>query len=338
VLILGRSDVEHVLAGREHEVIEAVRRAYVAHALGRTVVPHSLFLRFPDDDRNRIIALPAHLDGERAVAGIKWISSFPGNTELGIERASAAIILNSLETGHPEALLEASVISARRTAASAALTAKVLAAGETERGVALVGCGTINLEILRFLRTSFPELAAATLFDLDPARAEAFAERVRATLPEVEVELAADLEHALSAHTLISFATTSGSPHTGLDACTDGALVLHVSLRDLTVEAILAAVNVLDDVDHACRERTSLHLAEQAVGHRRFVHATIGDVLAAGGAWRRDLERVTVFSPFGLGALDLAVAELVRRRAEEDGLGIRVGDFLTHEPAPVPAR
>lgn len=337
MLILGRSEVAHVLTGREHEVVEAVRRAYLAHASGRTVVPHSLFLRFPSDDRNRIIALPAYLDGERPVAGIKWISSFPENTRLGLERASAAILLNSLATGHPEALLEGSTISARRTAASAALAARTLRGPHPETGVSLVGCGVINFEILRFLRASVRQLTQATLFDTDPLRAEAFAERVGAEGLDVEVDVATGLDEALAAHALVSFATTSGSPHAGLDACARGTLVLHVSLRDLTVGAILTAANVVDDADHVCREQTSLHLAEQATGHRRFVHATIGDLLLAGKRGR-DPERVTVFSPFGLGALDLAVADLVRRQAEKDGLGTRVDGFLSREPAPEPAR
>ncbi|MFF3753083.1 2,3-diaminopropionate biosynthesis protein SbnB [Streptomyces sp. NPDC002018] len=331
MLILGAEDVHQVLDGAEKDVLEAVRQAYVLHDQGRSALPHSVFLRFPDDRRNRIIALPAYLGDDTPVAGVKWVSSFPGNVAAGLRRASAAIILNSMSTGMPEAFMEGSVISARRTAASAALAAATLAARTPDTGVSLVGCGVINFEVLRFLRAALPDLAEVTLFDLDQERARSFAERCAAHWPELRIGPAAMADEALAAHRLVSIATTAATPHLTTDACRPGTLVLHLSLRDLTEESVLAAVNVVDDADHVCREATSLHLAEQRTGGRDFIEAPIGAVLADPAAQRRSEDRITVFSPFGLGVLDLAVADLVRRRARTLSLGTRLPGFL---PAP----
>ncbi|MEU2065009.1 2,3-diaminopropionate biosynthesis protein SbnB [Streptomyces sp. NPDC013455] len=334
MLILGSGEVHQVLDGAEAEVLAAVRRAYLLHDRGRTALPHSVFLRFPEDPRNRIIGLPAYLGEDAPVAGIKWIASFPGNTASGLERASAAMILNSMATGQPETLLEGSVISARRTAASAALAASALGSSVPETGVSLIGCGVIGFEILAYLRAVLPGLATVTLFDLDRSRADAFAARCQARWPGLRTEVAGNAEGALAAHRLVCLATTAAAPHLTTDACRPGTLVLHVSLRDLTPESILSAVNVVDDADHVCRESTSLHLAEQLSGSRDFITTSIGSVLNAAEPFRRPGDRVTVFSPFGLGTLDLALADLVRRRAEPLGLGTWVPDFL---PAPVGA-
>src|SRR3954453_8255505 len=99
MLVLRYNDVREILDGQEERVLEAVRRAYVLHAEGRTEVPHSVFLRFPGEGSERIIGLPAYLGGETATAGMKWVASFPANTEHGMPRASAVVVTNSVRTG-----------------------------------------------------------------------------------------------------------------------------------------------------------------------------------------------------------------------------------------------
>jgi len=331
MLILGREEVRAALAGQESSVVDVVRDAYRQHARGRTAVPHSVFLRFPGDDRNRIIALPAYLgrdDGHGpSVAGLKWVASFPGNHEHGLPRASAVMVINSMRTGSPEAIMEGSLISAQRTAASAALAASVLGGDQGERAVAVIGCGVINREIVRFLRATLRGLRTVAVFDIDEERRQSFADHCARSWPDLAVRTVASADEALREYRLISVATTATRPYQGTAGCGPGTLILHVSLRDLTADAILNSDNVVDDADHVCREQTSVHLAEQQAGHRRFISGTIGELLADGAASYRGTSKVTVFSPFGLGILDLAVAQLARQRAMSSGAGIEVPDF-----------
>jgi ornithine cyclodeaminase len=328
VLIIGHREVRDILKGKEPEILSLIADSYRLHDQGRSALPHSVFLRFPDDDRNRIIGLPGHLGGEQSVAGMKWISSFPGNVTQGKERASASIVLNSMEDGRPTAFLEASLISAKRTAASAALAAGVLTTEAEPQGMSLIGVGPINLEVLRFTKARLRSLTEVTLYDLDAERARAFAAKARRVVPGLAVHFANTSEEALAAHRLVSFATTAGTPHVDLSAASPGTTVLHVSLRDLTVQAVLGAQNIVDDTDHVCRERTSLHLAEQATGGREFIDAEIGALLRDPQSFQRDPRRVAVFSPFGLGILDLALAQWVKQQAQEFGIGTSVDHFL----------
>jgi ornithine cyclodeaminase len=327
LLILSGNEVAALLRGREREVLNAVELAYRRHAAGETSVPHSTFLLFPENARNRIIALPAYLGGDGALAGLKWIASFPGNHDRGRDRASAVLILNSVETGIPEAIFEGSIISSKRTAASAALAAKHIVA-EPPVCVGLIGCGLINSEVLRFL-TVFFRPGSVVLFDTDRDRAVRFGERLQPLLPNAAVTIAEDVTEVLRSASLISIATTASEPHiASLSPCPTGATILHISLRDLSVPAILSADNIVDDVDHVCRAKTSPHLAEVATGNRDFIRGTLGEILSGLKPGRRDRNGAVVFSPFGLGILDLAVGRLVRDLAAASGLGTRIQSFL----------
>jgi 2,3-diaminopropionate biosynthesis protein SbnB len=315
------------IEGHREDCLDLVRRAYLTHDGGDSVNPQSGFLRFPDQPRARIISLPAYLGGEFGVAGLKWIASFPDNPRThGIPRASAVLLLNDVVTGYPAACLESSVISATRTAASAVLAAETLSGGRTARRVGVVGTGLIARHVWTFLRDLKWDIGGFTLHDLNPEAAHAFgAELVAEGAPGYTV--ADDAEQAFTECDLVVLTTVAGEPHLHDPKLLDHApLVLHLSLRDLGPDLVLAAQNITDDTDHAVRERTSLHLAEQATGGRNFITGTLADVLL--GKVRTDPSRPVVFSPFGLGVLDLAVGSWVHERARAAGTGRVVDDFF----------
>jgi len=87
----------------------------------------------------------------------------------------------------------------------------------------------------------------------------------------------------------------------------------------------------VDDIDHVCRAQTSLHLAELSTGTRDFIRSSLGDVLLGRAPVRRIEHETTIFSPFGLGILDIAVAGYVFQHGVEKGLGTIVESFF---PAP----
>ena len=331
IVILSGNDALSLLTGREFEIMDTVQQAYQTHAQGSSSLPHSTFLNFPGEPRNRIIALPAFLGESFQVAGMKWIASFPANREAGLDRASAVLILNSTRTGRPQAVIEGSIISAKRTAASAALAAGYLHHGLESSQIGLIGCGLINLEVARFLLASQPGIRRLLVFDINNDNARQFKARAGELLHPVEIEIASDMNSVLRECSLISMATTAIEPHIhDISLCPPGTTVLHVSLRDFSPEVILSCDNFVDDIDHVCRARTSVHLAESQTGSRSFIRGTLADVVM-GRCSRSAPEAKVIFSPFGLGILDLAVGKLVCDLAQEEGRGQIIHSFL---PAP----
>jgi ornithine cyclodeaminase len=239
------------------------------------------------------------------------------------------MVLNDLTTGYPEALLEASQISAWRTAASAALASHVLHEDREVRTVGLIGCGTINERVTEFLTLVHPEIRTVVLHDAVPGRAGMLAAELRARHQHLHVAVG-DLAETVQQAQSLSIATTDSTYWLDLEQFTArpaDQVVLHLSLRDLSTASILRSYNVVDDVDHVCREHTSLHRAETDLGHRAFIHATIGDLLSGRQPITRPRNATTVFSPFGLGVLDLAVAAVVLEGAAETGAGTAIDGF-----------
>lgn len=326
--LITADQVLQALEGEEESLVELVRETYLLHRAGDTSLPHSTFVRFPGNSTDRIIALPAYLGGTRPVAGMKWIASFPANVQRGLDRAQAVVIINSLETGRPVAVLEGSTISAKRTAASAALAAQVLhSEGAATSTVGLVGTGRINFEILRFLRVVFPGIKHIACYDHNRDRALAFVERAKQLVPDGRFRIVPSCADVIRDTPLMSFATTAGQPYLDdLDGIGGDSTILNISLRDFGVQAVLGCDNIADDTDHVCRASTSLHLAEQAQGNRTFIRAALADVLC-GEAPPRSEGKPSLFSPFGLGILDLALAGRILDRAQGKGTHAVTGFF-----------
>lgn len=329
LLLLTGDEIDELLRDREKDILETVKLAYQAHDRGNTIMPANSYLKFPNKEKERIIAKAAYLGESFEVAGLKWIASFPGNLAKNLERASATLILNSIETGRPTAILESSIISAKRTAASAALAAQYLWQQDTVSGVGLVGCGLINFETLRFLLAVYPDIANVNLYDLSPERAEQFKSKILQFKSDLNVKISQSFSEVKERSPIISLATTAVNPHlNSLEKCWENAVILHISLRDFLPEVILQSDNVVDDIEQVCSNNTTLHLTEQQVGDRHFIRGTLGAIFNEKIPSYNPQKSVSIFHPFGLGILDMAVAKLTQTLAGERKFGTIIPSFF----------
>jgi N-[(2S)-2-amino-2-carboxyethyl]-L-glutamate dehydrogenase len=240
------------------------------------------------------------------------------------------LILNDHDTGYPFACLEASIISATRTAASAVLAADWLSRSRPRpTRVGFVGAGLIARYIHTFLAGTgwlFDEIG---VHDLSADSAAGFRGYLEQSGTTGRVRVHGSAEMLVRASDLVVFATVAAEPHVReVSWFGHHPVVLHVSLRDLAPQILLAATNVVDDVEHCLKANTSPHLAEQLTGNRDFLLGTLDDVMA--GRVSVPADEPVIFSPFGLGVLDLAVGKNVYDHLVASG-DLHVIDDFFHE-------
>ncbi|HGW3654974.1 TPA: ornithine cyclodeaminase family protein [Pseudomonas aeruginosa] len=231
--------------------------------------------------------------------GVKLVTVFPGNGARGLPAVAAVFALFDGEDGRPLALLEASELTARRTACSSALAADYLARDDARR-LLVVGCGTLAAHMVR-AHACVRDYRHIDIWGRDPAKAAALAARLRAAVE------AAD---CVSCVTTSREALVRGAwlkPGVHLDLV--GAFL--PSMRETDALAVARARIVVDTRAGALEEAGDLlqAIAEGAIGHEA-ISTELRDLL--GGAGRRgDPGEITLFKSVGYALEDLVAARRV---------------------------
>jgi len=110
-------------------LIPAIRQALIDYSAGRVEQPARMVLRAANAEgfRNGWFAVMPVISGE--VMGVKTVTSYPGNAELGLHTHMAVVELLRRSTGEPLALMDGRLITEMRTAAVSAVALDMLAPG-----------------------------------------------------------------------------------------------------------------------------------------------------------------------------------------------------------------
>ena len=284
--------------------VEAVRDAFVAYARGQWSMPPKVYVpAYPAGDFRAMPALGA------GHAVLKWVTSFPGNPARGLPTVTGLVLLSDASNGALRAVLDAAAVTALRTGAAAVLAAEVLGRADAETA-AVVGAGVNGKAAARtFLARGQP----VALWDVDPARAEA-------TASELDASVAGSQEEALAADLLVTMTPghevllPPGSLRPGQ----------HVSLMgadgpgkaEIAVEELARARVFCDDWEQASHNGELAHAVETGAVTRGDV-TQLGDVLTGSAGGRVDDDEITAFDSTGLAIQDLAIALAAVARADE---------------------
>ncbi|MFT8242513.1 ornithine cyclodeaminase family protein [Roseomonas sp. BN140053] len=263
--------------------------------------------------------MPGRLD-DPACYGAKLLSLFPDNPAQGRSSHAGLMLLFDRATGLPRACLDASRLTALRTAAASALATRALSRPDSATLV-LLGCGEqaeAHLQALRAVR----DIRRVLVWGRDPARAAAFA----AANPGVEA--VPGVGEAVTAADILCTVTAAASP-----------ILFPAMLRPgQHVNAVGASVPTMQEIAPDCLPAVTLFTdyrpsLEAQAGELRDARATglvapdhtgteIGEVLAGKRPGRHGDGEITLYRSLGVAAQDLAAAQLVLERAEAAGRGV----------------
>ena len=146
------------------KVIELVELGLNEHGHGRVENPPKPGIHSKPDAF--IHAMPAYYEG-LGIGGLKWVSGYPSNRALGLPQIAGLMIVNDMETGMPLAVMDCRWITAMRTAAVSAITAKYCAK-EGAESLGVVGCGVQGRMNLVAFKEVIPGLDTVRVFDINP--------------------------------------------------------------------------------------------------------------------------------------------------------------------------
>ena len=313
-LYLSRQDVETVNLDRK-AIINLLEQAFMDKGKGKVEMPPKPGIHTMPDAF--IHAMPAYIPSMKS-AGIKWVSGYPENFKRSLPYISGLLILNDAETGIPYAVMDCAWITAYRTGAASALSAKYLARPESET-VAILACGVQGRTNLEALACLF-KVKKVYAYDVLPEVQEKY---VREMSKKLGLEIVG-VKEPKQAVTQADLVVSSGpilkhpTPTIDKDWVKPGAFASAVDFDSYFTGAAMKQMDRISTDDHGQFQYY------KSVGYFQQTpdpYADLGEIVAGLKPGRQSPGERTMAINLGLAMDDMAVAPTIFKLAKEKGLG-----------------
>lgn len=263
------------------------------------------------------------LPGSRAAFAAKVNVNLPGNeARHGLPTIQGVVVLTDTTNGRPLAILESMVLTALRTAATAALAAAFGARPDARRA-AIIGCGAQARYQLNALSTCFA-LDEVLVFDIDAAKADAFARASRGA--SLECRSVPSVGSAIRDADICITCTTSKVPVLTGDMDLRGCFVAAVGAdnpekHEIDPALMRRARILVDDLDACAAGGDLAHAIKAGAVSREAVHADLADLAAGSKSGRAAPDELVIFDSTGSGVQDVALAWAAYRAAVAANVG-----------------
>jgi ornithine cyclodeaminase/alanine dehydrogenase-like protein (mu-crystallin family) len=319
LLVLSEHDVRRLLD--MESCVEAMEQVLASLARGELFQPLRFVAR-PPGSAGFVGLMPAHRGGADPAYALKEIVVTPDNPTRGLDAHQGSVLLHDGETGELVAIMNASPITEIRTAAVSAVATRALARSGAER-VAILGAGVQARAHVHAMR--------AVLGDPEVRIWARRLEAAEELAGEVGATVAPSVDSALFGAEVVCTTTSAKEPIVERRWLATGTHVNAVGAfgpgRELDTETVAGSSFFVDRRESALNEGGDYGLAaEEGAIAPDHIRAELGEVLVGAHPGRQSEDELTVFKSYGIAVEDLAAAELIVRRAREQGVGAEV-DF-----------
>jgi ornithine cyclodeaminase/alanine dehydrogenase-like protein (mu-crystallin family) len=328
ILVLSDKEVLELLPMKE--CIAVMREALIALAAGKAHQPLRTIIR-PPDAKGVMGLMPAYMSGGitdyQAAFGLKAICVFPGNPANGMDAHQGAVLLFSADTGELLAMMNASAITAIRTAAVSGVATDLLATPGA-CNLAIIGSGVQARSHLRAM-SEVRSIKRCRIASRHFEHAQRFVEELRQEF-SFALEPVETIEAALVTADLIVTVTTAVEPIVRREWIAAGAHLNVVGsstpkAREVDSETMAAASLFVDRRESTINEAGDYLLAvRDGVIGPDHIRGEIGQILNGTKPGRTSPEEITLFKSLGIAIEDLFAAEYLYRKARERNVGTQV--------------
>ncbi len=323
VLIANQEQVRALLP--MSECIDVMEAALKMLARGETLLPLRTHMWLPNG-RDLMGLMPGYLQGAQAM-GVKIIAAFPSNEGTEYDSHQGVVLLFDGEHGLLRAIVDATAITAIRTAAVSGAATRLLARPEAG-DLAIIGAGTqatSHLAAMHIVR----KLRRVRVFSVPMEGAHKFAER-ESKRHGLRVEVMPTAQEAVMGADLICTVTPSPEPVVKGEWLSPGAHINAVGAftpktRELDTAAVVKARLYVDRRESTLKEAGEFLIpkGEGAIDERHIV-GEVGEALLGKVPGRGSAEEITLFKSLGVAIEDIAAADHVFKKAQAAGSGVWV--------------
>jgi ornithine cyclodeaminase len=323
VLIVDQRQVERLLSMAE--CIELMRDAFERCARGAAQFPLRPFIKLPDR-RGVLAMMPGYLSDPLTI-GVKVISVYPGNLGTPLDAHQGAIMLFDPTDGHLAAIIDASAVTAIRTAAASAVATDLLARRDIDT-LAILGSGVQARTHVAAMHLVRP-VRCVRVWSRTPERARALATDLSRRLG-LSIDVAPSAAEAVTGAGVVCTTTGARDPILQGAWLSPGAHVNAVgsaspTMRELDTQAVIHARVFVDSRESARHEAGDLLIPmKEGAFSEDHIAGEIGDVITGDVVGRRTDREITLFKSLGVAAQDLAAARFIVEKAINERAGTTV--------------